>query len=163
MALTMVTRIVVAAAKQRSVNTENACASNGARVALERLRNAEFEQCFALYNEWDGDDPAGPGSAPGNRFTVEGLAPLPGAPACGEILFPSLLSDVPGESPCQLREDSVDPLLDLPRDLSGDSIVDGEDHAGDYLILPVRVRVEWQGEWGPRRLELHGLLTSFRK
>jgi type II secretory pathway pseudopilin PulG len=162
-ALTMITRIIVAAARQRSVNTENACAANGARMALEELRNATFEQCFALYNDWNGDDPDGAGTAPGSRFAVEGLEPLPGKTDCGVLFFPSLPSALEGGSPCELREDTVDPALDLPRDLSGDSIVDGRDHAADYLILPVRATVEWQGEWGPRRLELHGLLTSFRK
>jgi hypothetical protein len=57
-----------------------------------------------------------------------------------------------------LREDVVDAALGMPRDLSGDGVVDGLNHAGDYSILPVRVRVEWSGARGDETFELETIL-----
>ena len=63
----------------------------------------------------------------------------------------------------ELREDHQDERLGMPRDLNGDSILDDLDHASDYILLPVRIRVEWQGRNGPRSFEIHSMLTEFRK
>lgn len=43
----------------------------------------------------------------------------------------------------ELREDTVDPNLGMPRDLNGDGVIDGLNHASDYVILPVRIEVKW--------------------
>jgi hypothetical protein len=50
--------------------------------------------------------------------------------------------------------------MGMPRDLDGDTFVDGDDHAGDYQILPVRVRLEWQGKGGARVLEVRTMVTD---
>jgi hypothetical protein len=63
--------------------------------------------------------------------------------------------------PFQLREDVVDPEMGMPRDLSGDSVVDSADHALDYMLLPVRVTIEWQGVTGRRRFQMFSLLVDF--
>ncbi len=63
----------------------------------------------------------------------------------------------------ELREDFTSEDLGLPRDLNGDSIIDAEDHSGDYLLLPITIRVEWAGPHGPRSYEVHSMLTRFVK
>ena len=62
-----------------------------------------------------------------------------------------------------LREDVEDAELSLPRDLNGDAKIDALDHASDYIVLPVRVVVEWNGYAGPRRLEMFTMLADLEK
>lgn len=57
----------------------------------------------------------------------------------------SVLVEVPGSSsdplvPPELREDAIDPVLNLPADLNGDGVVDGSSRNADYIALPVLVR-----------------------
>ena len=49
----------------------------------------------------------------------------------------------------------------MPRDLSGDHVVDDLDHAADYFRLPVAVHLEWQGEVGVRSLVFHAMFCEF--
>ena len=44
-----------------------------------------------------------------------------------------------------VQEDFVEPRWGMPRDLSGDSLVDANPHHDDYIALPVTVRLEWIG------------------
>jgi len=60
-----------------------------------------------------------------------------------------------------LRENLELPDLGMPRDLTGDFVVDANDHSLDYTILPVAVRLVWDGENGQRQLVLYTLLTEF--
>ena len=48
----------------------------------------------------------------------------------------------------------------MPRDLDGDNGVDGFDHEGDYRLLPVLLRLEWQGRSGTRRAEIRTMLAD---
>ena len=66
------------------------------------------------------------------------------------------------DPPWELREDYQDALWGMPRDLTGDSIIDAEDHAENYILLPVRVRIEWQGRVGPRTYEVLTMLADFK-
>jgi hypothetical protein len=71
-----------------------------------------------------------------------------------------------GASPApswELREDYQDEELGLPRDLNGDSILDSLDHKKDYILLPVLIRVKWQGNTGPRVYEVYTMLADYRK
>ena len=61
----------------------------------------------------------------------------------------------------QLREDHEDARLGMPRDLSGDSIVDDLDHGDDYILLPIRILIEWKGTSGPCQLEVFTMLGSY--
>jgi len=133
---------------------ETATARKAAESMMEALRNTPFATVFATYNGAASDDPAGPGTAPGSNFAVLGLTPIAGAPGgvAGEIFFPS-----PGPT---LPENAVDATLGMPRDLTGDILIDGWDHASDYRVLPVRVRVTWTGPSGPRFVELQTLLSG---
>ena len=188
-AVSMFTSMVIATARQRGVNRENAIASNAARVMVELMRNEEFADVYALYNEDPDDDPSGAGTAPGHRFAVEGLTPLDSSPdgLIGEIEFPEVYVEVEvteegtggtggggpqkmmgGAAPStewvwQLREDYQDTRLGMPRDLNGDSMVDDQDHQGDYVILPVHVQLRWRGRFGERVLDLYTQIAAFKK
>ena len=56
--------------KQRRINRENALAREAARTMIEIMRSEDFGRVFARYNSDPGDDPAGPATAPGNRFAA---------------------------------------------------------------------------------------------
>jgi prepilin-type N-terminal cleavage/methylation domain-containing protein len=161
-ALMIFSSTVSGMARQRTVNRESALAVNGARNMLETLRAEDFTAVYALYNADPADDPDGAGSAPGQRFLVAGLEPAPDAPGGlqGEIVFPTAVDPVDG---LELREDVQLRALGMPRDLSGDFVIDDEDHAEDHFILPVQVRVSWTGTNGPRRYELASQLCLYRK
>lgn len=184
-------QMVVSTKRLRVLNHENAVAIEAARKAIERMRNEAFADVWELYNADASDDPGGPGTAPGNRFEVEGLIPLPSAAdgCVGEIMLPASWVEVSsgtggtGSGPqigsigggstggvtavsiseWQLREDFVDDELGMPRDLNGDSVVDDEDHGGDYLILPVRVRLRWDGVFGERTMDVFTMIGEFRR
>jgi type II secretory pathway pseudopilin PulG len=161
-AVTMLTSMVVHTTRQRGINRENMIASNAARVQVELMRNESFQDVFALYNAEQGDDPLGAGTAPGHRFEVYGLTPLPDSAdgRVGEVFFP--VGPGAEDAVTLLREDVVDKRLGMPRDLNGDDIVDEGGHGEDYVVLPVRVRVEWRGDFGPRKLDLYTQLTQFK-
>lgn len=127
---------------------ETALAVEAARSAVERMRAAPFGDLFALYNADPGDDPGGAGTAPGAGFAVAGLQARADDPdgLCGEVVLPIAAG--------ALREDLVDVDLGLPRDLDLDGAVDGLDHAGDYEVLPVVVRVRWGGRGAARQVEV---------
>jgi len=45
--------------------------------------------------------------------------------------------------------------LGMPRDLDGDTLVDAANHATNYRILPVHLRVEWKGVAGDASFDLY--------
>lgn len=161
-AVSLFSGMVVSTSRQRVANHEYPIASEAVRTVLEQMRNADFRAVWALYNADPDDDPAGPGTGPGNRFRVRGLDPLEGAPddLVGTVIFPTLENAAGAD---ELREDSQDASLGMPRDLNGDSVTDDADRAGDYILLPVRVQVDWRGRYGDRHIELFTMLAEFKK
>jgi type II secretory pathway pseudopilin PulG len=160
-ALLIFSSSVTGVAKQRSVNRETALAVQAAKNQIETLRSEDFALVYARYNADPADDPAGAGTAPGHRFVVAGLDDAPdGGGFDGEILFPSAEDPLAG---WQLREDLDLPALGLPRDLSGDSVVDDQDHSDAYFLLPVIVRVRWSGPNGVRQYDLTTQLCRWNK
>lgn len=152
-----VTRSLINVAHLEPVQRESALALNAARSKLEEMRARPFEELVARYDADPANDPDGPGTAPGSGFAVRGLDLRDGDPDGwqGAVLLPL----VGGE----LREDVADAALGLPRDLNADDVVDGLDHAGDFSVLPVRVRVEWSGgAAGERSVELVTTLVPDR-
>jgi type II secretory pathway pseudopilin PulG len=126
-----------------AVNREEDVAAHAAREELERLQDPAglpFDRVFAGYNADPEDDPAGY-ECPGATFEVLGIRD-----GRGEILFPT--------ADGQLREDVAG------RDLNGDRELDEEDHAGDYVLLPVTVRIRWTGTIGARSVEFSTVLAS---
>jgi hypothetical protein len=190
-AVSIFCQMLVSTARMRTMNRESLIAADGARVALERLRNVPFLEVWPRFNESPGDDPGAAGSAPGHRFAIEGLESVEGASAgmVGTYHFPTLVvqgtsgtsfggglvsgggkASTSGSSggsgattTYQLREDLVDGTLGMPRDLNGDNKIDDKDHALDYFVLPVRVEIEWQSKTGVRRFSVVTQLTDFRR
>ncbi len=140
------------------VNRDTAVARQAAQRRMEEIQSVPFQETFAAFNEDVGDDAALSVPAPGAGFAVPGLTPLEGDPdgMCGRITFPLGAGGAPGV----LREDVVDPGLGMPLDLNLDAVLDGLDHSGDYVLLPVRVQVEWRGVTGRRRTELVTVLAA---
>ena len=132
-----------------------------ARTALEQIQDVPFAEAFVTFNSDPQDDPGGVGTAPGDVFVVEGLNLTVGnaGGTHGRVLMPVLPSPGGGTA-LELREDFADPRLGMPRDLNGDGVIDLEDHSGDYIILPMRVMVEWRSPSGNRNIELGALLSA---
>lgn len=140
---------IVLSMRVNDTNRESILARMAARGTLETVQMTAFAQIFATYNESADDDPGIPGSAPGASFDVPGLAVRAGDPdgMAGRILFPR----VAGDPPEVLRETALDPSLGMPHDLTGEGVLDGDDHALDYRLLPVRVVVDWTSTSGQDR------------
>jgi hypothetical protein len=153
-ALKMTVQTLTSVNKLSPVNRETAIATTVALSKLEELRSVPFDEIFARYNDLDADDPGGVGTAAGGDFAVPFLEPRAGDPdgLVGRIDFPTV-----GD---ELREDVVDRDLGMPRDLDGDGAEDTDDHAGDYAILPVRVRIEWTGRSGDRSIVMYTSYVS---
>ena len=88
--------------------------------------------------------------------------PVPGDPdgRVGEVLLPVVNVGTAVAQDFEMREDIGDPLLGLPRDLNGDAIIDTRDHREDAALLPVLVRVRWNGRNGPRQLDFFSALAE---
>lgn len=131
-----------------------ALATEAARIRIEALRDQPFDEVFTRFNDTAADDPAG---AQGSHFQVERLTLRTddGDGFAGRVLFPT-----PAGSPGVLRENLPDPRFGTPRDLNGDGNVDALDHALDYRVLPVVVRVDWRGAGGNSFVELKTLLVE---
>jgi len=151
--------------RQRSLTRENARVVEAMRSRFEAMRNEPFENIVRLYNADPMDDPGGPGTAPGERFPVNGVQPRPDTPdgGVGRIRLPIMNAAEEGELPVwELREDLVDAQLGFPRDIDGNGLVDEADHSFDYRILPILLEAEWQGELGPRTFRMFTVMTDFR-
>jgi len=139
--ITGISRMTVAVTRAGNMQRETEIANEAARAMLERIKAESFPQAFRTFNATSTDDPGGVGTAPGANFAVAGLRAAPddadGLP--GEIVFPT-----PTGQPGQLRENVTDARLDMPHDLNGDGLIDSANHATDYKLLPVLVRVHWQ-------------------
>jgi hypothetical protein len=116
----------------------------------------EFATIFQLYNSDPNDDPGLPGSAPGSGFPVIGLRPVADDPdgLVGEILFPT------GAAANQLVENPGEDDIWVPRDLNGDGDIDFGDHSADYRLLPVLLRLRWEGSSGVRALQVQTLIAD---
>lgn len=139
------------------VNRDSALAQQAARRVMEQIESRPFGEVFAAYNAAKGDDVGLSSPALGPNFAVAGLQVQHGDAdgACGRVMFPT--QTLGGLE--QLREDVDVAALSMPRDLNGDGVVDALNHATDYKLLPVRVRIEWQGVSGPQHLDLETMLS----
>jgi type II secretory pathway pseudopilin PulG len=135
------------------VQSEHANAFQAARNVLEALQSEDFPTAFARFNATTADDPA-IGASPGNAFDAAGLDARPGDldGRVGSIEFP-------GDG-VQLLENVIDAELGMPRDLGGAPGVDPNDHAPDYALLPVLLRVQWRGAGGIQQVTLAATLSN---
>lgn len=138
---------LVSSSALEKANREQGLAREAARAKIEELRATIFEEVFARYG----------GESPESRFDVRGLAARPDDPdrRVGAILFPV-------SEDGELREDLELPRLGTPRDLTGEGDFDALDHALDYRLLPVLVRIEWRGAAGDATFEMGTMLKRMR-
>jgi len=143
---------------------ETGRAFEAARQQLERLHNealddASFGELFRRYNDTAADD-GGVTNPVGAHFDVPGLNVRVGDAdgRCGRIEFPQ----APGDPPTMLRENIQEPSFGLPRDLNANGAsTDATDLSGGaYVLLPVRIHVEWRGVSGDRAVTLDTLMTA---
>jgi type II secretory pathway pseudopilin PulG len=148
---------IVSALVLNRVNRETTVALQAARDVLEELHAEEFREVFSAFNATPGDY-AGLGAERGPGFAVAGLDLRAGDAdgLAGRIVFPTLVAGG-GE---ELREDSADAALGMPRDLDGDGFVMADDVAESFVVLPVRIVVQWRGARGDRELELATVLST---
>ncbi len=156
-AVYLLSSTITATMTHTSKRKERTLAMEAAMNVLERMRAEPFRLLAAKYNSWTKDDPLGTGTAPGHRFDVPGLTPMPenASGMVGEIIMPT--------DRAKVREDLSMPTLGLPRDLNGDFVIDNRDHMLDYMILPVVVRIEWQGAAGASELEVTSMFSAIQK
>lgn len=145
---------LVSSLRVSAAGHERDIAINAARQMIERIQSHEFSEIYALYNSNPSDDPGGSGTAPGPNFAVDGLRPRPGDVDGmeGQIIFPV--------SGGKLAEDVSMPEFGLPKDLNGDQVIDNDDRAGDYTVLPVAIRIEWLGTSSEWEIEIRALLVE---
>ena len=118
------------------MDRETALAMETSEAMLAAMRSVSFGDLYDQY---------GPGGT--DTFSVTGLTPrTPGA--------------APGSITLFVNETVSNPSLELPRDLNGDGDAADADVSGGYLLLPVRLRVEWIGSTGPRSFDLYSLMAN---
>ena len=140
------------------VNHQSSVARRATSDVLEDMNSVPFTEIFARYNATAVDDLAA-GTHLLGAFPVEGLDPVNGDAdgLVGEIVFPTV-AVVGGR--LELREDAAQGGLGMPKDLNIDGLIDGLDHAVDYKLLPVLVRVRWRGVKGPALIEFKTTLVE---
>jgi len=163
-ALGMLVQMLASGVRLRQSGSEAWAASCAAQTVLESMRNEDLRALVALYNSDPLDDPGGPGTAPGNRFVVDDLTPLPGAPrgTIGEVFLPLVNTGSEVAPVFEVRENMVLPNLGLPRDLNGDAVIDANDHRADFTLLPVGVELRWMCSGRPRLLRINTILSELR-
>jgi len=142
------------ALRLEEVNAETVAASQMARAILEDLNTTNFADVYASYNSTPADDPDPKHDCLADLQVHERLLQFGGK---GE---PTVSVVFPNDKLGQLREDLDDKSLGMPRDLNGDALTDSADHSGDYVILPLTLRLAWEGITGPRTLEMSTLLRA---
>ncbi|HJP03106.1 MAG TPA: prepilin-type N-terminal cleavage/methylation domain-containing protein [Planctomycetota bacterium] len=155
--VSLLSRTISSTAVHTAAKREKAIAVEVAKNVLEDMHNVEFAEIFARYNADPSDDPEGSGTAPGPGIDVPMLTPQAGDADgfVGEVILPA--------EGAILLENVVVAELGLPRDLNGDALIDGEDHAQDYIVLPVSVRLQWTGRGGARTFELTTMFADLSK
>lgn len=141
---------LVAASRMDEATAEQVRALNACRTTIEMMRQTTFAEIWRRYNSNPADDPGGAGTAPGANFAVTGLRALDGDAdgMPGQIIFPELAGN--------LSETVIEARLGMPvaKDLNGDGDAVDVNVNADYLILPVRVVVDWKGASGPSHMEI---------
>lgn len=161
---------VTSSASLTEAERETSVAYRAAQRAIEQLQGAPFEDVWALYNASPNDDPPNDRTgAPGSDFDVPGLPHQAADPDrhAGHISFPINIGAGPS---IVLLEDLQQPDFDLSSDrptrMTGEyedhanvSDVAGIDPARGYLLLPVRVEIEWAGVTGDRSIAVETILA----
>ena len=175
-AITGLLATIIPATQLIMVNRETTIAMGAAMGMIEYMSDPDiFSDLFALYNRNPTDDPDvgyAEGGAPGQHFVVPVLNPVEGDPdgMVGAIYFPTFCTtpgDVETEQLLENKLDAeytgygIDTMLGLPRDLGPPVGLDADlNHAEDYYLLPVIIRLEWTGVAGERDLMMYTLIAE---
>lgn len=155
----ILTSTIMASVAHSASKAEKNVAAEAATNMIERIRACPPQDIYALYNDFAGDDPYGPGTAPGATFDVPGLDPqldARGNPLpLGTILMPGVAG--------VLDETVANARFGLPRDLDGSMFIEAGDVADSYLLLPVTVQVNWLGRLGPRKVEIATVVVDSQR
>jgi len=159
---------ITTSASLADANRETSLAYRAAQRTIERIQGSTFDEVWCLYNEDDADDPTGV-AAPGCGFDIAGLTPIEDDTdgQVGHISFPISIGAGPSIT---LLDDLEDPDFDLATDRptrvtnSYDDDVDVADAVGidpsrGYLLLPIRVEIEWAGVSGDRSIAIETILA----
>jgi len=132
---------VLSTSRLARTTEESSDAYEAARAITETIYATDATDVFATFTA-------------ASNFAVPGLNIQDGDADgfVGQIVFPTIGG--------QLREDSTDGSLGMPRDLNGDGVIDALDHSGDYVILPLTIRMQWQGVSGDQTADLTLLLEN---
>lgn len=131
--------------KLQQSNRESALAAQAAREILAELRTVPFADIFATWSV-----------APNIAVDTLNARPDDADGMVAELIFPTAA----GAGGPMLMENVDMPTLGMPRDLNGDALEDGADHATDYVILPVTLRLQWRGTAGDAQQEYHTVLMQ---
>ena len=148
-----------------AVNRETTLAREAARQVLEQIVDIPAGEVYTIFSATDPalkdvavyQDPAYTTESQ-TYYSTESLttntqfSDVSGMTA--NVIFPAAVGGY------SLREDVTDQALGMPRDLNGDGVIDSENHADDYVLLPVRVRVNWKGVTGERSFEVCTVLLN---
>lgn len=141
---------LVAASRTDEATAEQVRALNGCKSTIEMMKQSTFAEIWRRYNSNPADDPGGAGTAPGANFAVAGLraqaGDADGMP--GQVIFPEVAGN--------LSETFVDARMGMPagKILNGDLDATDTNVNTTYMILPVRVVVDWQGASGRNHMEI---------
>lgn len=142
---------LVAASRVDQATAEQNRALSACKSILEQMKQTTYNEIWRRFNSNPADDPGGAGTAPGCNFAVPGLVAQPGDAdgMPGQIFFPE-------SGFGNLSETAVDARLGMPvaKDLNGDGDALDVNVNATYMILPVRVVVDWKGISGPYHMEI---------
>ncbi len=156
--------LLVSSITLESGNRGNLAAVSSVRAVVETVESTPFEEIFNRFNSDPSDDPLGAGTAEGAEFFfVFGkssklervLSPtgIAGTLFRVQIRFPT---DAFG----RLAEGTAPLAAGMPTDLNNDgAVVNGADTAADYKVLPMRIRVSWQGPSGPEDMVFYRVVS----
>lgn len=141
---------LVSASRMDEATSEQVRALNACRSTIETMKQTTFSEIWRRYNSNAADDPGGAGTAPGQNFAVTGLraqnGDADGMP--GQIFFP--------EAGGNLSETALDSRMGMAvaKDLNGNGNATDTNVNTTYMLLPVRVVVDWAGARGPYHMEM---------
>ncbi len=136
------------------VNRQSSIATQAARSVLENMRSEGFATLFRRYNATNTDDV---GTSPGSNFGVTGLEPLANDAdgMVGEIIFPTAANQ-----PAVLSEVAGNDFPLIGRDLNQNGDATDGDVTGDYVLLPVTIRIRWRGVGGEKSMQFTSMLRG---
>ena len=133
---------IFSAMRLAQVNESTAAANQALRGVLETLNALPIDQALVACQD-------------GKKLAIapEVLRDVHGDPLVAEVVLPLAKTG-------ELREDLDLPELGMPRDLDEDGQIDAKDHAANYKVLPLALKLAWDGPSGPQTVQLATVLRA---